>query len=267
MNTRRVAVILIAVAFVLVTAFSGVALFSVKEINVSYSLLSEENSKTDKVEKTLEEYMGKNLMFVDKNEITSKVESNHYLEVISVDKQFPNVLKVTVKERKPVYVIENAGNYYSTTAEGFVVEKKNAFEQTRGDIYLDISALNVLSIEEGDVVKTEDDELLLDVYKMAKAVNLTDCVNKIVVEKATEFITVNFFTYTGVKIKIDVTPDYNVENGDAVLFESEKAVHAFYAYDALLSDYEKTYGVIDMIRMKNGLYRVTYNNYEIYTAE
>lgn len=266
MNTRRVAVILIAVAFILVTAFSSVALFTVKEINVSYSLLSEENSKTDKVEKTLEEYMGKNLMFVDENEIVSKVEGNHYLEVVSVDKQFPNVLNVTVKERKPVYVVENSGYYYSTTAEGFVVEKKDAFKQSRGDIYLDISALNVLSIEEGDFVKTEDDGLLLDVYKMAKAVNLTDCVNKIVVEKATEFITVNFFTYTGVQIKIDVTPDYNVE-GDAILFESEKAVHAFYAYDALLTDYEKTYGVIDMIRMKNGLYRVTYNNYEIYTAE
>ncbi len=268
MNIKRLAVIFIAVIFVVVTAFSSVAIFTVKQIDLSYSVLEGEVSNPSAVKKQLDSnYVGKNLLFLDEEDVVESLKDDYYLEVLSVDKQYPNVLKVSVKERLAVYAVNYGGEYYYATKDGFVVEKVSSFTQTRDIIELDLSGFATANVTVGQNITTDDDELLLSLFEMAKAINLTDCVKSISVENVTEFTVVSFKTYTGVEIKIDVTPDYNTANGQPVVLEPSKASIAFYAYDTLLTDYQKSYGVLDLLRMKDGRYRVTYNNQEIYTAE
>ena len=267
MNVKRLAVIFIAVIFVLVAAFSTVAIFTVKQIDLSYSVLEGEISNPNAVKEELNSYIGKNLLFLDEEDVIESLKDDYYVEVLSVDKQYPNVLKVSLKERLPVYAVNNGGEYYYATKDGFVLEKLNAFTPSRDIIELDLGGFNSVNVTLGQVITVDDNELLRSVFEMAKEINLTDCVKSISVQNVSEFSVVTFKTYTGVDIKIDVTPDYNTANGQPVLFEPSKASIVFYAYDTILTDYEKAYGVLDFLRMKDGRYRVTYNNQEIYTAE
>ena len=58
MNTKKIAVILIAVAFSLVVIFSGIGILSVKKVQVNYALADETDSQ--EIQDILEKIYGDN---------------------------------------------------------------------------------------------------------------------------------------------------------------------------------------------------------------
>lgn len=263
MNTKKIVLILIALAFLLIAVFSFIGLFAVKKVEVDFAV--SESRDIEEIQAVLEEYNGKNLVFLKSDDIKDLLKDFHYLEVLKVDKEYPNVLKVSIKERREIYTFEYNESTYLTDENGFVLSD-NAID-TVSDKKIKLvfgQGVNVLEVKSGSVIKIDNDALLDSVFKMAKSVNLTDCIESIEVMKP--FMTdtdydVIFKAYTGVEIHIEGVLDHG----------EQKVINAFKVYDEKLSDYQKTYGKIESFfvsEKENGVvvkeyFRVTYEGFDI----
>lgn len=244
MNTRKLTAILIAVAFIIVTVFSLVGILSVKKIQVNYAVSAEQDS--EKIQEVLDTFLGKNLLFLDTEEISKSLKDFYRIEVLSVEKQFPNVIKVNVKERREIYYLELDGSVYVTTENAFVinsylgqtVDNQNVIKLNLGN------GLTVSEINLGSKIKTDNDVVLNKILDIAKRVNLTDRIKEIFVEKYSDRdnvfgyeYDVCFVCHTGVKIRlVDLLVDGEI-----------KGVKAFDIYDTVASDFQKRFGEIQVI--------------------
>lgn len=244
MNTKRLTVILIAVVFALVVLFSCVGLMSVKKVQVNYAVSDERDSET--VQKVLNGYLGRNLLFLDTSEVVDSLKDKYNIEVLSVNKRFPNVLSVSIKERREIYYVEYNDVVYVTTENGFVINSFNGHAtENRNIIKLNLgNAIDVKELKLGKTLKTDNDAVLKQVFNIAKQVNLTDCIKTISIEKYSDRDTISGYEYdvyfechTGVKIRL-------VD----LLFDGEKkGIKGFEVYDTLASDYQKRFGEIQVI--------------------
>jgi hypothetical protein len=257
MNTKKIAVILIAVAFALVTLFSCFMLFSVKEVRVDYSVA--DDTDVSNVEKTLNGYLGRNLLFLNVGEVAYVLKEQHYMEVVSVQKQYPNVLSIKIEERRETYCVEDENSVYVTTEKGFVLDVIDKADWTgntdRERITLQLKNIEIPSQGEqvsetyipltgtscGQTLAIENSDFLATVFELAKKVNLTDCIKEMKVEVIGKGSYVDgrdivITTYTGVTIRIK----------DADERGEEKMLKAFEfeADGELLTDYQKTTGYI-----------------------
>ena len=254
MKTKRIVTISIATAFLLIVLFACVSLFSVRKAEVNFGVL--EFTNTEEVQAVADGYLGENLMFLDKEEVKASFSSYNYLEVVSVEKKFPNVLRITLKERREIYTLENNGVYYVTNEDGFVLAEKSAEEinsDNRNVIKLSLDGVNVTDMSVGSVIKTDNDELMKTVFEMAKSARLTDCIKQITVKKlaSSEPADVEFTTYTGVTICVEKAETDGVE----------KIAAAFDVYDNKISDYEKAFDVLYVFRnSQTGQIQVTWSD-------
>ncbi|MBQ8427394.1 MAG: FtsQ-type POTRA domain-containing protein [Clostridia bacterium] len=253
MNTKRLSVILIAVAFTLVVLFSCVAVFSVKKVDAEFAVAS--GTDVSEVEKTLDKYLGKNLLFLKTEDIENALKEHHLFKVLNIEKQYPNVLKIKLEERRETYYLEHDEKVYVTTSEGFVLKVIDKAEY-QGNTERDKITLKVKKIDIdggtpserdamldgaqiGETISMQGDEFLSTVFKLAKKVNLTDCIKELAVEKIVNGTVVFardivITTYTGVKIRIM----------DADNKGEEKIEEAFIKYDGASTDYMKTFNYI-----------------------
>ena len=238
MRARKVSVIIVAVVFILVMLFACIALFTVKEVKVTYSV--GDDTDTLAVQEKLDEFLGDNLIFIDEQEIADSLLDFHYMQVVSVEKDFPNVIHVEIQERREVYEIVSGDDVYVTTVDGFVLKKLGIDEvsKSRDRIRLVLNGVNVLESTLGKVIKTDADQQLLEVFEMAKSVKLTNCIDSVELEVASQKEQATFKTYTGVNIVVREILDQGVE----------KIQTAFVKYDQGTTDYEKTFDNIVVIK-------------------
>ena len=263
MNTKKVVLILIAVAFLLITVFSLIGLFAIKKVEVDFAVSDSRN--IEEIQTVLDEYNGSNLLFLNSKEVKESLNGYHYLEVLSVEKKYPNVLKLSIKERREIYSFEFNEKVYLTDENGFVLSDNVSEAVSEKMIKLTFGqGVEVLDVKCGSYIETDNNALLTAVFNMAKSVNLTDCIECIEIMKP--FLTdadydVIFKAYTGVEIHVEGVLDRG----------EQKVINAFKVYDEKLSDYQKTYGKIEsfFVSEKEGdvvmkeYYRVTYEGFDI----
>ena len=239
MRTKKLISILIAVAFVFVTVFSIVAMFSTKKVEVTFAV--DVDTDTVAVQRELDKFLGSNLLFLDVEAVEKQMQGFHYMKILSVDKVYPNVLKVNIEERREIYEIANNGTIYVTTEDGFVLRTftDNGVENDRDLIRLELSGVEVLDATLGKTISTSADDVLQAVFKMATKVQLTNCIKYVNVRKTLLMQDAEFYTYTGVKIIVREILDDGVG----------KIEEAFKKYDEVASDYEKTFRTIEVFRL------------------
>lgn len=244
MNTKKLAVILIAVAFSLVVLFSCVGLTSIKKVQVSYAVSDERDSEN--VQEILDNFIGKNLLFLDAGEVVESLKHNYKIEILSVKKQFPNVLNVEIKERREIYYVESGGVVYVATEDGFIIDSfSGQAVDNRNIIKLNlIGGITLKDLKLGSTLKTNNDRVLQSVFNIAKKVNLTDCIKVISLERYSDRDSISGYEYdvcfechTGVKIRlVDLLVDGEI-----------KGIKGFEIYDTFASDYQKRFGEIQVI--------------------
>lgn len=259
MNTKKISVILMAVAFFIVAIVSGIDVLTIKDVNVTCAL--SEQTDVFAVQTALDKTLGKNLLFLSEEEVRDTLKGNHYLEVVGVDKQFPNVVNVQIRERREVYYIEYDGQNFVTDENGFVLKQGLPSGRQREKIKLVLGDGIVLSqVAPGNYVKTDNDKLLSLVFEIAKSVNLTDCIESIYIERALGYndeYDVVFKAYTGVELRVLKV----LQSGQ------DKATNAFKAYDEKLTDYQKFSGEILSLLTDDGKFMVNYNGVNVMTIE
>ncbi|MBE5733708.1 MAG: FtsQ-type POTRA domain-containing protein [Clostridiales bacterium] len=264
MRTKRTAIILITLIFALTAVISIVGLFSVKKVSVNFAVSDKTDVKS--IQKVLDGFLGDNLLLVKDGEVEQVLKGYHYVEVVSVKKEFPNVLSVSVRERREIYYVKGGQEYFVTTEDGFVLKSIEECEfsgnTSRDKILLDLKGLSITSATIGNYLKTDNDVLLNTLFKMAKSVNLTDCIKSIELSKFSDIADIGeynavFETYSGTKLKVE-----NMEE-DGV----DKTINAFSVYDNILTDYQKACGEIQSYKMVDGKYRVTYEQTPVWTSD
>ena len=254
MKTKRIVIISIAAAFILIVLLACVSMFSVRKTEIEFNVA--EFADTEEVQETLDGYLGKNLMFLDKEDVIGSLSKYTYLEVVSVEKDYPNVLKISVKERREIYTLEHDGKYFVANEDGVVlneISKQMAETENRKVIKLTFDGVEVTEITKGEIFKTDDEKLIKAVFEMAKSARLTDCIKEISVNKiaAGEPADVEFLTYTGVTICVQKAETDGVEKINA----------AFKVYDNEVSDYEKAFDVLYVFRnAETGQIQVTWSD-------
>ena len=238
MKAKKVVVISIAIAFLLIAILSCFALFSVSKVEIAFA--TGKNTDAHKIQEELDEYKGKNLLFLDVEDVEKTLKQNPYLEVVSVEKDYPNVIKVSIKERREVYYLKHDGMAYILDGEGYVLKSvvPELLEGEREKIELCFETelgynnVQVQDLTIGRKIKTDNDALLFTAFDMANNVNLTDCIKAITIDCNLKNVIAT--TYTGVKVCVTKAEDEGVQ----------KIIEAFEYYDTVVTDYDKAFDTL-----------------------
>ena len=243
MIKKKILVILISIAFAFIVLFSCASLLSIKKVEVNFALAS---SDVQNVQKILDKNLDKNLLFLDEKEVEDLFKSEPYLEVVSVDKKYPNVLSVNVKERREVYKIDTGLKSYVLDESGVVLNDTGIAKQ--GGEIIDLSfiafknnpnlntKIEVVSAKLGEKLKTTNDQVFNRTLSIAKSVGLFDCIKKIEIEYCSgEEFDVGFETKTGVKLHVVDLLDDGERKGQV----------CFDVYNQIATDYQKRFGNIE----------------------
>lgn len=253
MKSKKFVLISIAVAFFLIVLLSCMTLFSLRKIDTKFAV--SEGFNTQEVQEVLDEFKGKNLMFLDVDDVKAQLEQFHYIETVSIEKDYPNVLKIDLKERREVYCLTVDESSYLTDEDGFVLTTvdMSSVESRRDLIKINLTGVSVTDIKVGAIIATDSLELMTAMFDMAKAANLTDCIKEINVIKhaVNELGDVELLTHTGVIICVQ-KPEIEGVN---------KITAAFKVYDEQVSDYEKAFNKLFVSKnVESGEIQVTWSD-------
>ncbi len=229
MNIKKIYLMLITIAFLVCVVFSCAYIFVINKVDVNFEVL--EGYEVEEIQTSLEEFKGKNLLFLSSSEIEEVLAKYTAYKIVSIEKKYPDELTVSIKERKETFAVVSGDKTYLLDEEGFVIKSVEEYNANREIVSLNFNGLEILSSNSGHVIKTNDDELLFSVFLMAKKINYYNCISSIEIQKAPEKRVALFKTYTGVIIEV---PDAHVRGG-------EKIDYAFNEYDKCDDDFIKSF--------------------------
>ena len=244
MKSKKLLIILISSLFAVVALVSVFMLFTVKQVKADYTV-SEQSQTADSVMSVLDKFVGSNLLLLDLEDVVSTVEENPYVEVFAISKKFPNVVEISVKERREVYVFDYLGKTYVANEDGFVLREVaekdvSLVKSSRLLITVVFDGIHLTEVSVGDYIKSLDSDRIATSFDLAENAELTDCIDYMKISKTestTSLVagvketTISFVTYTGVEIIID----------DAEVLGKDKVDEAFAVYNGETNDYVKTY--------------------------
>lgn len=228
MKTKKTCAILIAAAFVVSAILSCALLFSVRRIEVKFIVSS--GADVAAITEDLEQLKGKSEFSFSKSDAEAVLEKYPYYFLSEEPvKRFPNVVVLTIKERREVYRLINGEQVYILDQDGYLLSIEKDRPQSRELIDLTFDGITITGESTGKVLAVSDNDLFFDFLDAAKSVDLTDNVKSVKVLSATERKEFFFETYTGVTVEI-MRADF---------LGKEQAVAAFESYNNAVNDYYK----------------------------
>ena len=228
-STKKWLIIMVAASFGITVIASCIMLFSVKKVTAEFSVFGD--SEAYAIQKDLEEYKGKSLIFLDASEIYGLSEKYPHYEFTSVEKKFPNVLDIKISKRPEVFKVVTEDKSYVLDGAGYIINDTGVTEYSRNVVPIIMEDISVQDGTVGKKIVTSDDGLFYSVIETAQALNLNDSVKNIAITtgETGKLRDAIFATYTGVDIEV-----WKVEeDGD------KKIREAFSLYERL-GDYEKS---------------------------
>ena len=126
MQNKRIISVFIMLIFCAALAIGGSTVFTVAEVEASYSLISnEQKAKINDVDTLLDSFEGENIMLLKNSEITELLKSYTYLKITEIKKVYPNSIIVKISERKELFAVLSGQKYFMLDREGFVLSEKN----------------------------------------------------------------------------------------------------------------------------------------------
>jgi len=110
--------------------------------------------------------VGENIYKINKNNTINKVKRNAYIENIEINRKFPSILEINVKERKATYMLEYVNNYAYINNQGYMLEISE--QKIERPILTGIST-NSENIKPGNRLIEEDLLKLEDVLKIMES--------------------------------------------------------------------------------------------------
>lgn len=246
-NGRKITVI-IAIAFFIALIASLYTLFSVRKVSARYEIYGS-SEETAEIQRTLNGFKGKNILFFNTDEVKEQLKGFSYYEVVSVDKEYPNVINVSLKKRAETFSVTIGGRTYVLDEQGIVLnDSGETFPESRVT-GVTTSGITAEEAIKGEPILTSDDALFYSALAMAKKAAFSDFVDSVEISSDVEIKDVVLNTRTGVKITVYKADVYGVA-------KIEKALEAF----ENASDYTKTYSEIAVYITDAGEIKVDWIN-------
>lgn len=239
-NVKKYLIIMVAVAFGIAVIASCIMLFSVKKVSAEFSVIGE--SQATEIQEDLDAaFKGKSLVFLKKSEVYAICDKYPYYEVISVTKEYPNVLKIEITKRLETFKVQTADKTYILDGEGVVLNDTGKTEFSSRVIPVNLGDVQVVNGTVGEKIATTDDNLFYSVLKTSRTLGLTDSVKEIKIDSGAAWHDAVFNTYTGVEVCV-----WGVED------QGETKIKRAFALYEKLSDYQKTAFKIVAYKQDNG---------------
>lgn len=260
MKHKKLIIAMTSIIFAVIVVLCLKELFSVKDITVSYAV-----SKSEKIEsiseKILNDYMGKNIFFVDTDEIKQRITEEKYLKVESVEKKYPNEIVINLAERfeRYYYITEDDGVYYFDD-EYFIVRKSEEVCDAENLIELRFVT------SDKEKIGLEKPCKLLDTFKIPSIAEYegidfnseaTKCFSAMSERENITRATFNFYIEQ-YHIILEMKEGVIIEIDDAAKRIEEKAAKANDFYRDELDEVRKIGGEIKVFEDVNGEIKVTH---------
>jgi|GEM_PF-5076548 len=248
--------LLISLCVIVAFAFATlvfVALFSVKDIEVGYSVYGE---RVTGAEEVLSVFKGKNLLFVSEEEIEKQLKDNLNLKIDEVKKVYPSTISVKLSGRQEMYAVSAEGGEYFVVDEEFAVVGKSKSVSNSVDLLDNVTVnFNAASFPEISVGKPLDksDPLILAFIKTMSAFDRPrDKISVVEVYETAEKnnVRVNVQMRTGVHIVIFKALEKTDEKAQCAISKLRE-----------LSDGDKTIGRIECLELADGSISAVYTTH------
>lgn len=139
-------------------------LFNLSEVQV----LNNEKLSSESIISLSELNIGENIYKVTKRKLVNKIKQNAYIESVKIERKLPNKIAITVKERKPTYMLEYANSYVYVNNQGYILEISE--QKLECPIIMGYSTKED-NIKPGNRLNEEDLEKLAVVLKIVETSN------------------------------------------------------------------------------------------------
>ena len=166
MKAKKFTVILIAILFALAVLTAVFFIFTIKKIDVSYSIT--EDYDNSQITQTLNSFEGKNLLFFDLEQVEESLEKFPDLKIISIEKKYPGIIKISIAERLPVFNLAVDNKTYTLDREGVIIKITDGkIESSRETIDLLTEGVSIIEPTLGQRVVCSDQALFDSAILMA----------------------------------------------------------------------------------------------------
>lgn len=124
--------VLYSICFIAMAVLLCQSLFSVSDVIVTYSVYTD--SDTLKTAQLLQEYKGKNLIFLNTEKIKNNVTENTLFKVESVRKAYPNKLEINLKSCRERFAVKTNAGYVILDDEYMVCDVRNNLDNSSDNL-------------------------------------------------------------------------------------------------------------------------------------
>lgn len=115
---RKMAALLIGIAFFAALIICVGRIFAVKNININLLTYEEDSSDSyDRAKQALSVYKGESILFLKESSIIETIAGSNYV-VTSCEKKYPCTINVTLKERLEIFAVSVGGLYSMYDSDG-----------------------------------------------------------------------------------------------------------------------------------------------------
>jgi len=158
------------IVLVLILILSGITFIGYKVLRVAkIEVTGIETVSSDYVVELSKINIGEHLFKIDKNKIEKNIESDPYLEFVSLDIKYPNEVSINIKERTEAAAVKAVNMYIYIDINGYVLKVAKADEENSLII---INGIDVAKYEIGDKINFSDElrfnavtEILSGIYE------------------------------------------------------------------------------------------------------
>jgi len=180
--------------------FIGAELFQIKKVTV---FGNEKLVYNDIIKLSGIDY-GCNIFKVDKQLVEKRLESNPYIEVISILPNYPDELIINIRERKPAAIIPYLGSYIIIDDHGIILEIQKELEEFQYPIIRD---LRVKSFVIGRELVVENSYQLKVLYRLLEGIDeegIQDQISEIILKDTEDIFLIS---KSGMKIRMGQAVD------------------------------------------------------------
>ncbi|MFW6305990.1 MAG: cell division protein FtsQ/DivIB [Bacillota bacterium] len=117
-QNRFLAYIITFISIIAIISFILSPFFQVRSIEFQgLKILTQNDFNT-----VLNPYYNSNILFLDHRKMNKKIAKNKYVKNVDIIKNYPDTIMINIKEREPIALISNNGEYVLFTVEGVIVE-------------------------------------------------------------------------------------------------------------------------------------------------
>lgn len=142
-------VLLILLLLISSLVYIGSEKFSIKKITV----LGNEKIEYNDIVNISGIQKGENILMVNINEVKSRLQSNPYISVKTIQRKLPDQIVISIKERKPAAAIEYIGSYIIIDNDGIILDIIKSADKNK---YPLVNGLKVSSYKVGQRLQTSD---------------------------------------------------------------------------------------------------------------